>query len=340
MEIGIGSTGLCNLKCPHCYSRKYDGKNIDVRDIEKIIDIADITSVNFGTGENIFNPDFRKMLRIFNDRGVKMSLTTNGYTVLQLEDEYLTMFNDIDFSLDFPEKQSQDAYRGNGSWESIIGGLKKCKSLDINTSIACILMKKNAEHILGFKTLMNDFNSSLRINVIKLVDYIEEKKEYALNYETFWNTFNKLFAEFALISCSEPILCVSLDHNNGIKGSPCGQHTMRIQPDGAVLPCVYWPECSDNIRDERFNIDSLKDSETFRMITTVPTFCTDCIYVDICKGGCASRRILSGDINSPDEFCPLIYGFEMPRIKANYLKKHSNLVHSTYLCTIIFGLED
>lgn len=341
MKIGVGTTGMCNLKCPHCYSRKFDGYFIGINDAKRILDLTDVESVNFGTGENILNPDFRAIIRLFHENNVKMSLTTNGYSVSQLEDEYLLMFNDIDFSLEFPDKERQDAFRGSGSWDSVINGLTKCKSLGIDTSIACAMMNCNAESIVDFRTLMNDFKSSLRINVIKHGEITHEhEKVYTLNYDTFWNTFAHLFNNFVLISCSEPILCVALGHDPEIKGSPCGQHAMRIQPDGSILPCVYWPNNAGSIRDTHFSPLEVMDSSEFKKVSTIPSFCSSCIYVDICRGGCAARRMLTGSIDSPDNFCPIVYGLDIPKLTATYSKKSFDLVHSTYLCTIIFGVEE
>jgi len=88
LEVGIGTTGLCNLNCSHCYSRKYSDKNITLDNIKRLFTSVDITSVNFGTGENILNPEFKDILEFFHEKNVKMSLTTNGYTVSKLSNEF------------------------------------------------------------------------------------------------------------------------------------------------------------------------------------------------------------------------------------------------------------
>jgi len=251
------------------------------------------------------------------------------------------MFNDIDFSLEFPYKEKQDTYRGSGSWELVMQGMKRCKENGIQISIACALMKSNADVVTDFYNLMKTFNTTLRINIIKIGDYLfERKQEYALDYDIFWRTFEKLFRTFKLVSCSEPILCAALDLKNKVKGSPCGQNTIRIQPDGSVLPCVYWSESYVNILDDDFDISKINECKSFKEITIVPSVCTSCKYVEICRGGCASRRILNGDIMSPDEFCPIVLNKEMPKLKANFTETAYDLVHSTYLCTVILEAGD
>lgn len=342
MEIGIGTTGLCNMKCPHCYSRKYDGHFITYDDAYKLLGIFDITSVNFGTGENILNPHFKSIVKLFYENNIKMSLTTNGFTVAKLEDEYLKLFNDIDFSLEFPERNLQNNYRGQGSWELIIDGIEKCKSLNIPVSIACALMKKNANYMRGFRELMYTYNCFLRINIIKCGEFMTEPfDEYDLNYEDFWNVFEQLFSEFFLLSCSEPILCVAIGRYKELKGSPCGQEALRIQPNGSILPCVYWPISDYNFKQEQINIDNLKKSESFLNIGKIPSFCLEknCLFVPYCKGGCASRRILTSDIDLPDKYCPVYNNRDFPVLKYKESAEQIDLVHSSYLCTVILGLE-
>ena len=339
MQVGIGTTGLCNMKCPHCYSRKYDGHCITYDDVLRVLKAFDISSVNFGTGENILNPDFRAIVALLHEKKIKMSLTTNGFTVSELEDDYLKMFNDIDFSLEFPDRSLQDRYRCDGSWDSVIHGIEKCKKLDIPVSIACALMKKNAKHVQGFRQILLDYNCYLRINIIKCGSYMGNNMDkYELGYDEFWDTFRRLFNDFVLISCSEPVLCVALDSYKDLAGSPCGQDALRIQPDGSILPCVYWPSADVSILDS-VTVEDVMKRKSFQTVGAIPAFCQEiqCSYLPYCKGGCASRRVLSSGIDTPDMYCPLWRGQSFPTLQHTKAHTKKDLVHSSYLCTVILG---
>lgn len=338
VRLGIGTTGLCNMNCEHCYSRQYNGSSLTLNDIINIYNSVSIDSVNFGTGENILNPEFLDIVDFLANKGVKLSLTTNGYSVSNIDDERLKFFHDIDFSLEFPTKKLQNAYRGHDSWEMGILGMDRCKRLGIPFSIATVLMKKNANHLADFFNLMKTYDCFLRINVIKSNTYKTKTSEYALTYDLFWDTFVQLFSRYYLVSCSEPILCAALELENAANGVPCGQSSIRIQPDGQLLPCVYWGKTNLFIEDLIDKGETILQEKEFAESQTIPDFCKNCERVSYCHGGCASRRKIAGSLNFPDEYCPIYLEKEFPAI--TYKKKLDtiDLIHSQYLCTIIFGV--
>jgi len=324
-SVGVGSTNRCNFNCPHCYSRENKQSNLSYKDFELILDKLEVESINFGTGENLLNPEFLKMLNLVKERNIKASLTSNGYTVLNIPENYLRYFNDIDISLEFPDKIKQDNFRGNGAWDLAISAIEKCKSSGIETSIACCLMNSNVDEIANFDELINKYDINFRINTYKPVN----TKEYCLSYEKFWDGIKSLFSKMKLVSCSEPIVCVVLGLKNPRASCGCGKRSIRITPDGMVLPCVYWDKSDLDIK----NLDSLKP-DTFDNMRIIPEECKKCRYVNSCEGGCEARR-LYGDLSKPDEYCPFIRGEQM--IIPYEKSKNKDLVHSSYLCTMIFG---
>ncbi|MDR1467296.1 MAG: radical SAM protein [Oscillospiraceae bacterium] len=324
-NVGIGSTNRCNLNCPHCYSRENNRCDLKYKDFEKILDNLEIDSINFGTGENLLNPEFLKILDLIKDRGIKTSLTSNGYTVLNMPDTYLHYFNDIDISLEFPNKSQQDNFRGQGAWDLAISAIEKCKSPNIETSIACCMMSNNVDEIANFDGLVNEYDINFRINTYKPVS----TKDYCLSYEKFWYGVKSLFSRMKLISCSEPVVCAVLGLETSRATCGCGKRSIRITPSGAVLPCVYWNKSNLDIN----KLDLLKPS-TFDGMCNIPAECQKCKYVDSCQGGCEARRLYN-DLTKPDEYCPFIRG---EKISIAYEKsKDKDLVHSSYLCTMIFG---
>jgi hypothetical protein len=43
----------------------------------------------------------------------------------------------------------------------------------------------------------------------------------------------------------------------------------------------------------------------------VPRACEGCPHLETCGGGCASRRLLRGRLDRPDEYCPYARGDEV-----------------------------
>jgi len=80
ISLGIGLTNRCNLSCSHCYSREDEKYDIAFEDVKKICDSLGVSAVNFGTGESGLHKDFHAILDYFGTEGIKLALTTNGFT--------------------------------------------------------------------------------------------------------------------------------------------------------------------------------------------------------------------------------------------------------------------
>ena len=143
ISVGIGTTGNCNLSCSHCYSKPLRGNTLTYDEIVSIIDGKKISSINFGTGENILNPDFLTIVDYCHDLGIKQSYTSNGYGVIAMPDETVRKFNDIDISLEFVDKNIQNDFRHGDSWNFVEKAIEKCRRLGVEFSIATALMNVN-----------------------------------------------------------------------------------------------------------------------------------------------------------------------------------------------------
>jgi len=337
ISVGIGTTGNCNLNCPHCYSEPLRASTLTLKDVTSLLDNKKISSINFGTGENILNPDFPGIINYCHARGIKMSLTSNGYSVVALSDEDLLKFNDIDISLEFTDKKRQDDFRHGNSWDFAEQSLKKCRRLGIEFSIATAVMNVNYREIPSLLEKAGRAGCNLRLNIFKSVPK-SANSVFALSYDEFWEAVRLMFAHGSLISCSEPIVNAILDIPPVVPRSPCGKSSIRVHPTGGVVPCVYWPESDVYIRDLQESFAPAFRSRAFKESLIVPEFCTEkCDKADVCGGGCASRRYLTSGIGKPDQYCPIYNRKPVPKIKVSASKTPKDLVHSSYLCTLIFA---
>jgi len=356
ISIGLGTTANCNLNCGHCYSRPLRGESLTYGEMMKILQGKKIKSINFGTGENILNPDFTKMIDKCHEMGIKMSLTSNGYSIIVLPDEQLKKFNDLDISLDFSNEEKQNDFRKGKSWNFADEAIKKCQRLGIEFSITTALMNINYKEIPKLLERAKKENCNLRTNIFKPVPKANTW-EYKLSYEQFWEAMEIFFTHGKLISCSEPIVNAILGITPIVPESPCGKESIRIHPDGEVMPCVYWMNSENPVTipggkvipaeywtKSKVHITDLNESfepafknESFQKIRTVPKYCLEnCDKVSVCGGGCASRRYLHGQLGEPDEYCPIYHKREIPKIEVTKSESMKDLVHSSYLCTLIF----
>src|SRR3569832_927519 len=119
IALGLGLTNECNLSCSFCYRDPSRTDRLTLEQVKAILQCIPVRSVNLGTGENGMHPEFKAILDYLRNQPVKLTITSNGYSVAVLEDEDLRGFHDVEFSLDFPTQAEQDAQRGAGNWELV-----------------------------------------------------------------------------------------------------------------------------------------------------------------------------------------------------------------------------
>jgi radical SAM protein with 4Fe4S-binding SPASM domain len=335
-SLGIGLTNRCNYNCSHCYSREDEKFDLAFDDVKKICDNLDVEAVNFGTGESGLHKDFHTIVEYFGSKGIKMALTTNGHTTSLLSDDELKLFNDIDFSLDFPDTNNHDSFRGLGATQNVLDGLERCRKNDVEASFACAMMKDNYVFMDKMVEKARELGVNLRVNLYKPV-YTDK---HTPTYDEFWEGVDRLFGNSKIVSCSEPVVNAVIGNKTLEGGAPCGKRSLRIHPDGKVVGCVYYKKSDNTIWELIENKNTMQDDafeayldQYSKYGKIIPEFCADCESVDTCKGGCTARRMYSG-LDMPDQYCYRYNNREKPKIDCEW-GDSKDLVHSDYLCTII-----
>ncbi|MGD8991280.1 MAG: radical SAM protein [Desulfobacterales bacterium] len=300
VSLGIGLTSDCNLSCAHCYRDQHQIENLTLKDIQRICESIPVSSVGFGTGENGLNPEYLDIIEYFNNQEIKLSLASNGYTLSITPDEKLRYFSDIEFSVDFPDRQRQDQFRGSGNWNTLMEGIARCRNLDIRVSILAVLMNVNYKDLAEIAALAGSFGADFRVNVYQPM----YTGEFMPSFDQYWQAFDILFKNTEIISVSEPLVNTFLGLR-GLHGTPCGGRSMRVTPHGHLKACVYWPDSDLTISDLAQQKEAVFDTPYFRQTHHIPQFCLTCVHVQNCGGGCAARRMLRNRYDEPDEFCPI-----------------------------------
>lgn len=329
LNLGIGLTSKCNCKCSHCYSRIYNNNVfLDMHLLMMFLNRFEVKSVNLGTGESFFHPEFLHVINYLQKNEIQTSITSNGYTINKMDDSHLVKLHDIDFSLDYPDAKMHDASRVTGCYQMVIDGIKRCKSLGIMCSIAWCLTPENSQYIIDMMELCRFWGVFLRINIYKPVD-----GKRGFKYHEFWNAINTLFLHGDIVSISEGIINAAIDNRNGLTG--CNSHNIRIFPDGTMSSCVYVPNRSMTL--EKACV--MTEAELLRHFqqqyeTPIDRLCTQCEKFNLCKTGCMARRRISKI--SRDEFC-FMYSDYKPKFDRIVFSKSKpkEFVHSDYICTMI-----
>jgi radical SAM protein with 4Fe4S-binding SPASM domain len=332
-SLGLGLTNECNLACPHCY-RDVDGlQRLSLAQVRAILARLPVRSVNLGTGENGLHPDFLLIVEMLQAAGVKVSLTSNGYSVGVLPDALVKGFHEVEFSFDHATPAGQDAFRGPGAWDMALRSLHRCRELGVEVTVLAVMMATNSRELLAIARLARSVGANFRVNVYQPV----RTDGFALSYAQFWEGFRRVLGEVPLLHTTEPVLRAAL----GLPAGPpsgCGRRTVRVSPKGTVIPCVYWPGEGEPLARLLDEGPGILDAPAFAACRNSPPACAACGDVPACGGGCAGRRALAGRPDGPDPFCPFASGERMNI--AYHLAPHRELVKVGSACTTVFATKE
>ena len=300
-SVGIGLTNDCNLNCAHCYRDTQAIHSLSLAQVKMVCEALPVDSIGMGTGENALNPEFIAIVSYLNERGIRLNIASNGYSLTAVPESILKMFSDVEVSIDYPSEASQDAQRGAGNWALVHRAIELCHHLGVEVSILATLMSTNFDKMDQLVALARSTGCNLRVNAYQAV----KTDAFRLSYTQFWEGYRRLFSAGLVVACSEPVVRAVMGLSD--VQSPCGRRSIRINPRGQVIPCVYWPmELNDGlaIPDLARLGDAVLDEAAFRTARFDAPVAADCP----CRGGCASRRALNHQLDAHDDYCPWVKG--------------------------------
>ena len=302
-SVGIGLTNDCNLNCAHCYRDTQVINSLSLAQVKMICEALPVDSMGMGTGENALNPEFIPIVTYLSERGVRLNIASNGYSLTAIPESILKMFSDVEVSIDFPSQADQDAQRGPGNWALVHQAIERCHRLGIEVSILSTLMSTNFDLMDQLVALARVDGCNLRVNAYQAV----KTEAFRLSYAQFWEGYRRLFSAGLVVACSEPVVRAVMGLPDA--QSPCGRRSIRINPRGQVIPCVYWPTGPEDtlaIGDLARLGDGVLDQPAFRAARFDPI--ASSAVACACRGGCASRRALNRQMDAHDEHCPWARG--------------------------------
>jgi len=315
-SVGIGLTNECDLRCPHCYRPDATVDRLSLETVRRVVAALPVGSMNLGVGENGLHPEYRAVLDFLAEQRIKTSITSNGTSIAALSDAEVRRFSSIEFSLDFATEAEHDAFRGAGNWRAVHAGLERCRGLGVSVGVTAVLMRINVRSVPGLVEVARRAGAYLRVNV-----YQPAKVDaFTLTYQEFWEVFRALADVSRLVATTEPVLAGVLGLP-GFAGPGCGRSTVRVAPDGRILPCTYWPTSALRVDALETLGEAVVETPEFVAARRIPDRCAGCP----CRGGCAGRRAILQALGAPDPYCPFARGqtvrLEWPRAAAGDLPK-------------------
>lgn len=352
-NIGWGYVSLCNMKCEFCYSKNVrkteDIVSLDIA--KKFVDnnFANISSINYGTGENTLKDEWFELVKYIgeNYKNIKQALTTNGYVSVACKNPTNShivkkYISEIDVSLDFADNQRHNKFRGNyKAFEMAINTLKFCKEHGIQSTIVFLGTKEvvQQDNLDGIFNIAKTYNALLRSNIYRPTNGINQfTKKFILSFEDIITTLQYISNNFNIIKISDQLLSPVLFNEKSIDHS--GISSLRILCDGSITPSTY-------LIDEKYRKNNILDVCKINNINfseelnrkCIPDDCIHCSFVKQCQGGVIDRRLLwYGTLKKRDPYCPYRYAKEWTNKYNIKLSKSEEFhsVHDDYLPTMFF----
>jgi radical SAM protein with 4Fe4S-binding SPASM domain len=338
-------TNACNLRCKHCYQgagrMSKDELSLDTRlgIVDQLAD-NDVVSIAFSGGEPLLRDDFWEVARYASNKGLYLSLATNGTlltkeVVRQLTDIGVEYF---EISLDSVHPARHDAFRRvEGAWKRTVAGIQNVVAQDgAYSCIANTVTDENyteLDDLVAFskklgvdRTLLFNFIPVGRGSEIIDMDLSPAAREHVLQQmygylsgqdESFEIlTTAPQFSRVCMMNSEKGVM--SLAHFGAagfsdkvgllaeyIGGCGAGRMYCAIQPNGIVTPCVFLPIPVGDLRSESF-VDiwtNARVMQSLRERHDLKDYCGSCEYRNVC-GGCRARAYAYfGDIKAPDIGC-------------------------------------
>lgn len=287
LELQI--TERCNLRCRHCYIKEHRPIDLSFESIKRVLkEFEELQGLRvlISGGEPLMHPDFERINEILPEFFLRKVLFTNG---MLLSRDLLKSLNleEIQISMDGLQK-GHEALRGKGTFKKAMRAIELALEEEFDVSIATMVHTENIDEFDEmeklFKSLgIKEWNVDVpcAIGTLKNYPYFQLKPEEAgrfLRYG-FGGGLHSSFEGFA-----------------------CGLHLIAVMADGRVAKCTFYGEqpvgtIEDGLRAcwSRIRPVSLRELRC------------DCEYIDLCRGGCRYRALLSGDEYDIDPYRCIMY---------------------------------
>jgi len=326
-------THKCNLNCKHCYSNSgvVQEEELTTEEAKAVVDqLADagVTALAFSGGEPLTRKDFFEVASHAADRGLYVSVATNGTLLTKENVRKLKQakVNYLDISIDGATAKTHDEFRGvPGAFDKAVAGLRNCVEADLCVCIASTATKNNIEEFPAIIDLAEEVGAErfTYFNFVPTgrgkahyeVDLSPEEREKLMRYllarmskgckTTILTTAPQLARVGLQCQGSEGTsdVTMSMAHMQTVKvtkkavpladfigGCGAGRLYCSLSPQGDVHPCVFLPVGVGNLKSEKFQEVWLNAPlfKTLRDRGNLKGVCGKCSYKYVC-GGCRAR---------------------------------------------------
>jgi mycofactocin biosynthetic radical S-adenosylmethionine protein MftC len=324
----------CNLSCIHCLSSsgRRDPRELSTMECKAVIDELErlqVFYVNIGGGEPTIRPDFFELIEYCVAHGVGVKFSTNGSQINAAAAKRLSGndYIDIQISLDGADRETNDAIRGEGSWDMAIRAMDNLAAANFGQfKISVVITRHNVDQLDAFEALAAVYGAELRLTRLRPsgrgADTWDQLHPTNAQQRQLYNWIvtrpNVLTGDsfFHLSALGESL--------PGLNLCGAGRIVCLIDPVGDVYACpfvIHDEFRAGNVRNDGGFSKVWKASDLFLELREPQSAgaCASCGSFDACQGGCMAAKFFTGlPLDGPDPEC--VFGNaddELARITAS-----------------------
>lgn len=294
--LNIYLTNSCNLHCAHCFmSAGIKMKNeLHREEWEEVISQFNEcggTNVTFTGGEPLMNPDFEQIIRLTHDKGLGVTVLSNGLLwTEEMIDRLSPCIDEVQFSIDGVNEPDNAKVRGSHHFDRVVRTVVQFARNKVRTSVATTFTFENLSSAEDYKHFIDNirketgkavfFKLTKKLLPGREVHYTEEQNRRY--YQAISNIEDYVDPHVADVNFIE-------GHDPNIALRNCGFGGMSIAADGNVYFCnrVLEVQCYGNVRERPLK-EFLQMGKQLLKQTSVDSVepCKDCDLRYVCGGDC------------------------------------------------------
>ncbi|MCU0259559.1 MAG: mycofactocin radical SAM maturase [Ilumatobacteraceae bacterium] len=313
-------TYACNLSCVHCLSSsgRRDPRELSTDEAVAVLDeLRDLQVfyINIGGGEPMIRRDFFPIVDHAIANGIGVKFSTNGAFIDDEAARRLAAMDylDIQISLDGTDAPTNDAVRGDGSYDTARRAMDRLAGAGFGPfKISVVVTRHNVDQLDEFQALADSYGAQLRVTRLRpsgrgadswhelhptnaqqrqIYQWLLAKGDRVLTGDSF----------FHLNALGEPL--------PGLNMCGAGRVVCLIDPIGDVYACpfvIHDQFRAGSVREPGGFTAVWRESELFRSLREPQSAgaCASCGSYDACQGGCMAAKFFTGlPLDGPDPEC-------------------------------------
>jgi radical SAM protein with 4Fe4S-binding SPASM domain len=322
--LHISITQACDQACSGCFFSAplaKGGMSMPLALFTQIVDQAarvKVFQLALGGGEPMTHPDLETMVAYATERGLLVSMTTNGNHLTPFRADALRQagLGQLQFSLNgaTPEVHSQT----RPHYERVRAAIRTAQAAHLRWGLNTLVTRANLSALEDLLRLAQA-EGAYSVNILRPKPAQRGGKWLA---ESLPSAADNRFLQ-TLLRRWQPRLRITTDSSlafvrqgtpqawrySGVEGCTAGRRILSIDPSGQVLPCGHVPipaQVAPGDFMAAWNHDPQLDAFR-RLEETLGEPCQSCVHKSVCRGCRAVAEALTRDFHAGDPGCPKIF---------------------------------